>query len=112
MIPDDGSGTALAGDLDLPLDILGGTPLDGRIAVGNGSIGIGPTPRGPLVGGWVGRLQAWSWAEQDQARDNERKNSHGCRARGYRTTDKGTVFFGVGEGNRTLSHHINQQTIV
>ena len=92
MIPDDGSGTALAGDLDLPLDILGGTPLDGRIAVDNGSIGIGPTPRGPLVGGWVGRLQAWSWAEQDQARDNEWKNSHGCKARGYRTTDKGIVF--------------------
>ena len=50
-IPDNGSGTAAAGQLDLPLDILGGTPLDGRIAVGNGSIGIGPTPRGPLVGG-------------------------------------------------------------
>ena len=51
VIPDDRRGTALAGNLDLPLDILGGTPLDGRIAVGNGSIGIGPTPRGPLVGG-------------------------------------------------------------
>jgi hypothetical protein len=29
-----------------------------------------------LIGGRVGRLQAWSCAEQDQARDNERKKSH------------------------------------
>ena len=51
MIPDDRRGTAATGNFDLPLDILGGTPLDGCIAVGNGAIGIGPTPRGPLVGG-------------------------------------------------------------
>ena len=76
MIPDNRRGTAATGNFDLPLDILGGTPLDGWLAVSHCAVGIGPTPRGPLIGGRVGRLQAWSCAEQDQARDNERKKSH------------------------------------
>ena len=59
-----------AGQLDLPLDILGGTPFDGRLAIGHSAIGIGPAPSGPLVGG----LKAW--AQKHQARDNEKQNSH------------------------------------
>ena len=55
-IPNNGCGTATTGKLDLPLDILGGTPLRGRLAIGDGAIGIGPAPCGPLVGG----LEAWA----------------------------------------------------
>ena len=70
VIPDNGRGTAATGNLDLPLDILGGTPFDGRLAIGHSAIGIGPAPSGPLVGG----LKAW--AQKHQARDNEKQNSH------------------------------------
>ena len=55
-IPDNGRGTTTTGELDLPLNVLGGTPLGGRLATGNGAIGIGPAPCGPLVGG----LEAWA----------------------------------------------------
>ena len=55
-IPNNGRGTATTGQLDLPLNVLGGTPFGGRLAIGNGAIGIGPAPSGPLVGG----LEAWA----------------------------------------------------
>ena len=55
-IPNNGRGTATTGQLDLPPDILGGTPFGGRLATGDGAIGIGPAPCGPLVGG----LEAWA----------------------------------------------------
>jgi len=55
-IPNNGRGTAASGQLDLPLNVLGGTPLRGRLATGNSAIGIGPTPCGPLVDG----LEAWA----------------------------------------------------
>ena len=48
-IPNNGRGTAGAGQLHLPLNILGGTPLSGRLATGHGSIGIRPTPSRPLI---------------------------------------------------------------
>ena len=54
-IPNNGRGTATTGQLDLPLDILGGTPFGGRLATGDGAIGIGPAPSVPLVGG----LEVW-----------------------------------------------------
>ena len=55
-IPNNGRGTATTGQLDLPLNVLGGTPLGGRLAIGHGAIGIGPAPSGPLVGG----LEVWA----------------------------------------------------
>ena len=50
-IPNNGRGTATTGQLDLPLNVLGGTPFGGRLAIGDGAISIGPAPCGPLVGG-------------------------------------------------------------
>ena len=64
-IPDNGSGTAAAGQLDLPLDILGGTPLGGWLTTRDGPICIGPAPCGPLVGA----LKVWT--QKEDTRDNE-----------------------------------------
>ena len=76
MIPDNGRGTANTGQLDLPLNVLGGIPLCGRLATGDGAIGIGPTPRGPLVG------SRKAWAQIEEPCDNEQQNSHNEVAKG------------------------------
>ena len=55
-IPNNGRGTTTTGQLDLPLNVLGGIPLCGRLATSDGAIGIGSAPSGPLVGG----LEAWA----------------------------------------------------
>ena len=75
-IPNNGRGTTTTGQFDLPLDILGGTPLRGRLAIGDGAIGIGPAPCGPLVGGLEVRTQ------KEEGRDYEQQNSHNEVARG------------------------------
>ena len=64
-IPDNGRGTATTGQLDLPLDILGDTPLGGWLTTRDGAIGIGPTPCGPLVG----TLKVWT--QKEDTGDNE-----------------------------------------
>ena len=64
-IPDNGRGTAATGQLDLPLDILGGTPLGGWLTTRHDAIGIGPAPRGPLVG------SPEVWTQKEDTRDNE-----------------------------------------
>ena len=64
-IPDNGRGTATTGQLDLPLDILGDTPLGGGFTTSDGPICIGPAPCGPLVGS----LEVWT--QKEDTRDNE-----------------------------------------
>ena len=43
-----------AGQLEFPFNILGGTPLGGRLTTLHGAIGIGTAPGGPLVGALEG----------------------------------------------------------
>ena len=69
-IPNNGRGTAGTGQLHLPLNILSGTPLGGRLATGHGSIGIRPTPSRPLIG------TPQTWAKANEADDKRYKYAH------------------------------------
>ena len=69
-IPNNGRGTAGAGQLHLPLNILGGTPLSGRLATGHSAIGIRPTPSRPLIGA------PQTWAKANETDDKRYKYAH------------------------------------
>ena len=69
-IPNNGRGTAGAGQLHLPLNILGGTPLSRRLATGHSAIGIRPTPSRPLIG------TPQTWAKANETDDKRYKYAH------------------------------------
>ena len=69
-IPNNGRGTAGAGQLHLPLNILGGTPLSGRLATGHSAIGIRPTPSRPLIS------TPQTWAKANETDDKRYKYAH------------------------------------
>ena len=69
-IPNNGRGTAGAGQLHLPLNILSGTPLGGRLATGHSAIGIRPTPSRPLIS------TPQTWAKANETDDKRYKYAH------------------------------------
>ena len=69
-IPNNGRGTAGAGQLHLPLNILGGTPLSGRLATGHGTIGIRSTPSRPQIS------TPQTWAKANETDDERYKYAH------------------------------------
>ena len=69
-IPNNGRGTAGAGQLHLPLNILSGTPLSGRLATGHSAIGIRPTPSRPLIS------TPQTWAKANETDDKRYKYAH------------------------------------
>ena len=69
-IPNNGRGTAGTGQLHLPLNILSGTPLGGRLATGHSTIGIRPTPSRPLIS------TPQTWAKANETDDQRYKYAH------------------------------------
>ena len=55
VLPDYRRGTAVSLDRDLPLDVVGWAPLDGRLGRGGDAVGIRSTPVMPVV--WLGLLK-------------------------------------------------------
>ena len=70
LIPNNGRGTAGAGQLHLPLNILSGTPLSRRLATGHGSIGIRPPPSRPLIS------TPQTWAKANETDDKRYRYAH------------------------------------
>ena len=108
ILPDDRRGGATARQGDLPLDIMGFTPFDGRVAMGRNAIGQRSAPLRPIQipGGFActGGAGAEHRGQTDTDIQNEAFHKHALQA-GSRGLPLGSIYPVIpSDGKKTWMH--------